>query len=120
MLRTDILKEANTIITGDRQRQYGSAYDSFQKIANLWSEYLEQIITVQDVGNMMILLKIARSLGPEEKDDNYIDICGYAALTGEMTAQDKDQILEMNKIKEQIKRIFGETTNDICEEEKDE
>lgn len=87
MLRSDILDTAKEVITGDRQKDYGSAYENFERIAHLWSEYLGTGITMQDVANMMILLKIARSLGPGNKDDNYIDICGYAAIAGEMGAR---------------------------------
>lgn len=95
MLRSDILDEAKSIITGDRQKSYGDAKDSFALIANLWNGYLavhQGFLTVADVANMMILLKIARSLGPNGKDDNYIDICGYAALAGELSAGDYDDV----------------------------
>ena len=93
MLRSDILDEAKELITGDRQKAYGSAYENFKKIAHLWSEYLDTGISVQDVANLMILLKVARSTGPEQKDDNYIDICGYAALAGELIAGSKDEAI---------------------------
>ena len=90
MLRSDILDEAKIIITGDRQKAYGPAKDNFQKIASLWSVYLGKVVDVNDVANMMILLKVARSLGPSWKDDNYIDICGYAALAGEMVGANEE------------------------------
>lgn len=86
-----ILRQAETIINGERQEQYGSVEDSFQTIADLWSSYLcnskqKSIdITDVDVANMMILLKIARNTNGVHKDDNWIDICGYAALGGKLS-----------------------------------
>ena len=85
--RDDILDKAKSIINGERQGTYGSPEDSFQVIANFWSSYLNTDLTPHDVANMMILLKIARNAGGVYKDDNWIDICGYAAIGGEL--QDK-------------------------------
>lgn len=84
MSRNDILDSAKTIINGERQGTYGNAEDSFSVIANLWTSYLGQAIYPQDVANMMILMKVARNSSGVYKDDNWIDICGYAALGGEI------------------------------------
>lgn len=82
--RDDILDKAKSIINGERQGTYGSPEDSFKVIANFWSSYLNTELTPHDVANMMILLKIARNAGGVYKDDNWIDICGYAAIGGEL------------------------------------
>ena len=58
--------------------------DSFGVIAGLWSAYLGQDISSADVANMMILMKVARNSSGVYKADNWIDICGYAALGGEI------------------------------------
>lgn len=90
MNREEILKTAINIITKDRQDQYGNAEDSFSKIADYWTVFLKGslndgcAITADDVAMMMILLKIARSDSNPMHLDNYVDICGYAALAGEM------------------------------------
>lgn len=39
-----------------------------------------------DVANMMIMLKISRSVTSPDKADTWLDIAGYAALAGEMLA----------------------------------
>lgn len=85
--RNDILDKSKSIINGERQGTYGDAEDSFQIIANLWSAYLNEDILAEDVANMMILLKVARNSNGVYKDDNWIDICGYAALGGEIQAK---------------------------------
>lgn len=78
----DLLAYASELINGERARDYGEPQQSFKKIAMLWSTYLHQEITVTDVGMMMILLKVARNGRGKDKDDNFIDICGYASLAG--------------------------------------
>jgi len=35
---------------------------------------------------MMVLLKVSRSRASPQKMDNWIDMCGYAALAGEMVS----------------------------------
>jgi hypothetical protein len=84
MNRTEILKTANEYITKDRQATHGNAEDNFKNIARLWSAYTELPITTQDVAMMMALLKVARFKGNPSHTDNAIDLCGYAALAGEI------------------------------------
>mgnify|MGYP000237464448 CR=1 FL=1 len=79
---SELLKHTEELINGDRAKDYGDPHQSFQKIANLWSTYLHDEITVTDVGMMMILLKVARNGRGRNKPDNFVDICGYASLTG--------------------------------------
>mgnify|MGYP007124955064 FL=1 len=86
MNKNDILDKAKTIINGERQGTYGNAEDNFASIAAFWSTYLNTPIDSTDVANMMILMKVARNSSGVYKDDNYIDICGYAALGGEIAA----------------------------------
>ncbi|OKZ93634.1 MAG: hypothetical protein BHW15_03840 [Coprococcus sp. CAG:131_42_139] len=86
MDKNDILDKAKTIINGERQGTYGNAEDNFASIAAFWSTYLNTPIDSTDVANMMILMKVARNSSGVYKDDNYIDICGYAVLGGEIAA----------------------------------
>lgn len=92
MDKKGFLRRAESVICGERQDQYGKPEDSFQKIADYWGVYLhgrkvlgENVITKEDVAMMMILLKIARQSANPMYEDNYVDICGYAALLGEMS-----------------------------------
>lgn len=82
LFRDDILDQAKSIINGARENTYGRPEDSFGYISELWSGYLEQNITKHDVAMMMCLLKIARAKNGYHID-NYVDICGYAAIAGE-------------------------------------
>lgn len=90
MTKNDILDKARSIINGERAETYGEAEYSFVVIAKMWSSYLGRTISPCDVANMMILMKVARNSSGVYKDDNWIDICGYAALGGEIQNKDKD------------------------------
>ena len=85
--KNDILDKAKIIINGERQGTYGEAEDSFSIIAQMWTAYLGKEIKSEDVANMMILMKVARNSSGVYKDDNWIDICGYAALGGEIQSK---------------------------------
>jgi hypothetical protein len=87
--RDEILDIAKTLISGDRHDDYGNAKDSFESIARLWTAYLNVAVSPMDVGNMMMLLKMSRSLTSPDKSDTWVDICGYSALTGEMMSDGK-------------------------------
>ena len=84
MNRTEILQKANEYITRDRQATHGEAENSFADIASLWSAYLHKEINPRDVAMMMVMLKIVRYKKNPTHLDNAIDLCGYAAIAGEL------------------------------------
>lgn len=86
--REECLRMANEIVNGAREKDYGTPEDNFQFIADQWASYLNYPIDRQDVANMMILLKIARTKTGTGTDDCFIDMAGYAACAYEMN-QDK-------------------------------
>ena len=88
MERQEILQAAAQCVCRDRNDQYGSPEDSFQMIAYFWSTYLDTLIGPRDVAAMMALLKIAR-IKKSMKEDNWVDLAGYAACGGEI--DDKEQ-----------------------------
>jgi len=84
MKRSDVLYTADSLINGDRQNDYGEAYESFEAIGRMWSAYLGVDVAPHDVAHMMCLLKIARLRnGPHT--DSSVDVCGYAALGCELS-----------------------------------
>lgn len=94
MTRTEILEAANRIVCGERETQYGAPEDNFAVIALLWNAYLYGVggaggieLDRTDVAAMMALLKIARISSGSGKDDNWIDLAGYAACGGELMAK---------------------------------
>jgi hypothetical protein len=81
----DVLTEAGEAITGQRLDDYGDVHESFTRIAQLWSAYLNHPINNLDVANMMVLLKVSRAKNKYHRD-SYVDICGYAALAEKLRA----------------------------------
>lgn len=86
MIRTEILKKAESVVNGDRDKTYGAPEDNFAIIADLWSAYKGEKFTRTDVAIMMALLKIARIKSNPNKPDSYVDLAGYAACAAEVAA----------------------------------
>lgn len=104
------LHEADKIINGERQDEYGCPEDSFEIIAGYWNVFLRKkindachgqgvkldipdLLTPLDTTNMMILFKQARKLGQKPKRDNYVDSAGYEAIGADrlMVAEAMDE-----------------------------
>lgn len=88
MNRKECLEESIKCVCTDRKEQYGSPENNFSLIASLWSEYIDKLISAEDVAMMMALLKIARIKTGKHKDDNYVDLAGYAACACELRFAD--------------------------------
>lgn len=90
MKREEILDAAKRCVCGDREQDYGSPEHNFGVIANLWADYLQacgvniDFLEPHDVAAMLALLKIARIATGHAKEDNWIDLAGYAACGGEI------------------------------------
>jgi len=84
MNRSETLKAAEQCVCGDREEDYGNPENNFARIAALWSAYKGQAFTALDVAMMMALLKIARVASGRIKEDNFVDLAGYAACAGEI------------------------------------
>lgn len=85
--RAEILDAAKKIVTGDREKQYGSPEDNFSVVARFWSTYAGREFTPVDVAMMMTLLKVARIKTGHYKADSYIDACGYLACAAEIAGR---------------------------------
>ncbi len=85
--RTSILKEAETLVSKDRAEQHGDAESNFVLMAAYWNAHLglRNYIKVDDVPVMLALMKVARLHGNNKHIDNYVDVCGYMALGGEIS-----------------------------------
>lgn len=80
----NILKEAESIIYGDREQTYGRPDKNLVAIADLWNAYLinrpDEPLTADDICYMMVMLKIARLINTPRHHDSLVDMCGYTAL----------------------------------------
>jgi hypothetical protein len=72
-----LCQEADAIINGDRQDDYGTPLQSFERIAALWSIILDTPVSAEKVVLAMIALKVSRALHGFHRD-SFLDIAGYA------------------------------------------
>ena len=83
-VKVSVLKEANKIIYGDREKTYGKPSKNLDTIAKMWNAYIHAVdkrdLNAKDVACLMVLLKTARLANQPDHRDSIVDICGYAAL----------------------------------------
>ncbi len=77
--RQQLLDDAAELIHGDRNKMYDSPTKNFERIAALWSAYLDHEVTVADVAILNVLQKIARLHHSPTHYDSWVDVAGYAA-----------------------------------------
>jgi hypothetical protein len=67
--------------------------ENHENISRLWTGYLQNKtklninILPEDVANLMVLLKIARSQGGAFNIDDFVDMTGYSAIAGHITSK---------------------------------
>ena len=117
MNRKEILETATKTICNDRQDVYGNPEDSFPIIAKYWETYLTQItgnnikLTPRNAAEMLCLFKLARITTGKFKEDNYIDLCGYAAIAGsliDIVKDNKDEDLDERSFLKEYCTNFAE------------
>lgn len=91
--RKRVLSEAERCVCGQREQDYGTPEDSFQKIGTFWTAYLNYAtkIDAHDVAAMMALLKIARISENPQHMDSWVDGCGYFSCGGEIAGKEAQE-----------------------------
>lgn len=84
-----VLLEAEGLVNGDRNEDYGHPLDDFTKTAALWSVIAGVELSATQVALMMVALKISRQLH-RPKRDNLVDMAGYAE-TAQMVVDEIDR-----------------------------
>ena len=88
--KEEILKKAEELVTGDRNKTHGDAFQNHAEIAEFWNIFLDDklkpftAITSDEVAAMMALLKISRSQRGKANVDDYVDASAYMAIAGEL------------------------------------
>jgi hypothetical protein len=85
MNRKEILNKAESLVNGPRAKEYGDAHENHARIAQMWSVLLDKPVTIQQVYQCMVAVKLARLVVTPDHEDSWVDICGYGALGGEET-----------------------------------
>lgn len=100
MTREEVLNRAMACVSGDREQDYGSPEQNFKVIALMWSVYIQRqgrgYLEDKDVAAMLALLKIARIASGNAKEDNWIDLAGYAACGGEIESNAEEVQVDQN------------------------
>lgn len=91
--RASILREAERIVTQDRNTAYGEPEDCFGLIAAYWSAHLHTAVSASDVAVMMALLKLARINANLAKQDSWVDAAGYIACGAEIALKEPRAII---------------------------
>jgi len=93
--RVNILNEAADLIVGQRQQDYGTPDENFQRLADLVNIVIKKNLETntplspRQMADILILLKVARTINTPTHD-SYVDIAGYAGIAGELAKSEKD------------------------------
>jgi Domain of unknown function (DUF6378) len=87
-LKTNVLQEADRLVNGKRQADYGHPLDNWTQTAKLWSAYLGIEITAEQGVDMMMLAKLSRLSQSPTHRDSLVDLPGYA-LVREMISEER-------------------------------
>lgn len=85
-----ICQTAANLTGGDRAKTHGDKVDNHNNIATLWSAFLGVPITGHQAALMMVLLKVARTKAGVHNPDDYVDMAGYAGVSGEIAERTKE------------------------------
>jgi hypothetical protein len=88
--REQILTTAESLINGQRAKDYGDAAENFQRIANLWHPILGIDISPEQVALCLVQLKVSRLITSPSHEDSWVDACGYLALGGEIAGKPRN------------------------------
>lgn len=89
-VRASILQEAEKLIVGDRNNQYGPPGQDFLRTANILTSLGygkgddNEVLEGHDVAIIMIALKLSRLMWSERKRDSWVDVAGYAGCGAEV------------------------------------
>lgn len=96
--RADMLREAEKLITGDRNNQYGPPTQDFKRTADLLNalgyrrvDAIEDVheIVPSDVALMIAQVKMSRLMHSRGKRDSWVDLAGYAACGLECAVEEQ-------------------------------
>ena len=77
--KQSILQEADEIVNGSRQSDYGDARESFSSVATIASVMTGKELAPEDCCAVLMAVKLVRE-SFAHKRDNLVDLCGYAEL----------------------------------------
>ena len=94
MKSASILKEAEKIVYGRGEKEYGHPRDNFQDEADAWTAYLrarkllarDAVLEPRDIAQLNVLQKVIRD-GNMPRHDNLLDQIGYTLTAHRVAAE---------------------------------
>lgn len=82
----DIFREAEKLLSQDRQNTYGDASTNYTRIAQIWSGLLGVPLDGKDVALMMAALKIYRASVNSDHKDSFVDAVAYISIAAQASS----------------------------------
>jgi hypothetical protein len=107
-IHRSILTEANRLVHEDRSEAYDHPLDNFTRTAKLWQVALEKVlkvdavITPEMVGICLLLLKVARELHCQKRD-NLVDAAGYAEAVAWVIHEKEKRKVSVDFVRKQMR-----------------
>ena len=99
MIAKEILQSATDTIR-DRGLTYGHPADNLEHTAMLLSAYLQMPIHDYQVAGIMILIKLARTNQSAQHIDNWVDLCSYGALAGQLASEENELYVKFSRLRD--------------------
>lgn len=97
----EVLDQVKQVLD-EREKNYDSPRENFTRIAGYWNILLEgkltRPITPEEVALMMVLMKVAREQH-QHKEDNLVDLIGYAAIATRLTQEEARRDAQIKALK---------------------
>jgi hypothetical protein len=84
--RACLLREAEALTVGERNRTYGDPVENMQHIADIFNAWTGRDITAREVAQLHTATNMARSQTTPDHRDSYVDSMAYRGIEFECAA----------------------------------
>lgn len=85
--RAQLLRQAETLVCGDRNRDYGPPAEDWGRAATMWTALFGRTFTAHEVAMAMVCIKLSRIAHTPNHYDSWVDAAGYLAGGWECAAR---------------------------------
>lgn len=105
-----ILLEAEGIVNGDRNVQYGDAGEAFQVYSDICKTAFGLNISPTDICKVQMAIKLGRNKF-RFKSDNLVDLCGYAEILNRLMSNNFIEQYDGSKVNKSALDELGAMSN---------
>lgn len=95
-----LAQEADRLVNGDRQHDYGHPLDDFNRTALIWSAIFGIPVTPDQVALCMVGVKLSRTVN-RHKRDSLVDMIGYV-LTLDKVVKERERRKDLAEYQNQV------------------